>query len=125
MKHWIIAGVAMLITSASLPQERQGPPKPPPPEKRWEKDSEKISKSVTLTSDELTKMKAAFMNFYKEMDALHQKSKGERPPREEADKIVGKRNDAIKKALSKAKYDQFMKVEKELGPPKPKDRPGE
>ena len=124
MKHLVIATVALLTSTFSFPQKQDGPPKPPPPEKRWEKDSEKIKKAVTLSADELNKMKDAFMSFYKDMDALHEKSKGERPTKEEVDKIAGRRNEAIKKFLNKEKYDKFMKVEKELGPPKPKERSG-
>jgi predicted nucleic acid-binding Zn-ribbon protein len=122
MKHLMIASLALLMTSFAFPQQQDGPPKPPPPEKRWEKDSEKIKKAVTLTTDELTKMKDAFMTFYKEMDALHEKNKGQRPAKEDVEKIRNKRNDGIKKFLAKDKYDKFMKLEKELGPPKPKDR---
>lgn len=119
----MIAAIALLFTSASFSQEqRQGPPKPPPPEKRWEKDSEKIKKAITLTADELSKMKTAFMNFYKEMDALHEKNKTQRPAKEEVDKIANKRNDAIRQFLSKDKFDRFIKVAKELGPPKPEER---
>jgi hypothetical protein len=116
----IIAFMAMLFTSAVLPQDqKQGPNKPPPPEKRWERDSEKIKKAVALADDELLKIKPAFMEFYKEMDALHEKNKGQRPAREEVDKVITKRNDAVKKVLAKDKYDKYMKIEKELRPPKP------
>jgi hypothetical protein len=112
----IIAFMAMLFTSAVLPQ---APDKPPTPEKRWERDSEKIKKAVALANDELLKIKPAFMEFYKEMDALHEKNKGQRPAREEVDKVITKRNDAVKKVLAKDKYDKYMKIEKELRPPKP------
>lgn len=123
MKHLMIAFLSILMASFVLPQQPAGPPKPPPPEKRWEKDSEKIKKTVTLTTDELAKIKDAFMTFYKEMDALHEKNKGERPAKEDVEKIRNKRNDMVKKFLAKDKYNQFMKAEKELGPPKPKERP--
>ncbi len=123
MKHLMIAVVALLSSAFAFPQQQERPPKPPPLEKRWEKDSEKIKKVVTLTSDELTKMKAAFMTFYKEMDALHDKNKGQRPAKAEVEKVAGKRNEVIKRFLAKEKFDKFMKVEKELGPPKPKERP--
>jgi hypothetical protein len=126
MKQMIIAGFALLLTSASFPQGRkEGPPKPPPPEKRWENDREKIGREVSLTAGELAKMKAAFMVFYSEMDALHENSKGQRPAKEAVDKIAAKRNASIKKFLGKDKYDRFLKVEKDLGPPKPKERPGQ
>jgi len=121
MKHLLIAIIALLANTFCFPQQQQGPPKPPPPEKRWEKDSEKLKKAVTPSEEELTKMKAAFMIFYKEMDALHEKNKGQRPAKEEVDKLIRKRNDAVKKVLSKDKFDKFLKVEKELGPPKPQD----
>jgi hypothetical protein len=125
MKQLVIAGLALLLTSASFPQgTKEGPPKPPPPEKRWEKDSEKISKTVRLTADELAKMKTAFMAFYSEMDALHEKNKGQRPAKEELNKIAAKRKASVKKFLSKEKYEKFLEVEKELGPPKPKQGQG-
>lgn len=116
----IIAALVILVTSVASPQEPvQGPGKPPPPEKRWERDSEKIKKAVSLTSDELSKIKTVFMDFYKSMDALMQKNKGQRPAKEEVDKLISKRNDGVKKILSKDKYDRFLEIEKELGPPKP------
>lgn len=116
----IIAALALIVTSAVFPHDqKQGPGKPPPPGKRWEKDSGKIKKTVTLTDDELSKLRTVFIDFYKEMDALHEKNKGKRPAKEEVDKIIKKRNDAVKKVLAKEKYDQYMKMEKELGPPKP------
>jgi hypothetical protein len=116
----IIAFIAMLVTSAVLPQDqKQGPGKKPSPEKRWDRDSEKIKKAVMLTDAELSKIKPAFMDFYLEMDALHEKSKGQRPAKEEVDKVIGKRNDIVKKVLTKDKYDKYMKMKKELRPPKP------
>lgn len=121
----IIAAIAMLFTSAIFPQDqKQGPGKPPPPEKRWEKDSEKIKKAITLTDDELLKIKTAFMSFYKEMDSLHEKNKGQRPVKEEVDKLIKKRNDAVKKSLSQDKFNKYMEAEKELGPLKHEQQPG-
>jgi len=119
MKQMMIAVLTLLFVGAGMAQDqRQGPPKPPPHDKRWEKDSEKIKKAVTLSADEFTKMKATFMTFYKDMDALLEKSKGQRPKKEDVDKVLSKRNEAIKKFLAKDKYDKFLKIEKELGPPK-------
>lgn len=123
MKYLLMAVLVLLSVSSTRAQDQQqGPPKPPPPEKRWEKDSEKIRKAVTLTADELSKMKTAFMGFYKDMDALMEKNMGQRPAKEEVEKLIGKRNTAIQQFLSKDKFEEFRKVEKELGPPKPKDR---
>lgn len=118
----IIAALILLFTSTASPQEPGQPGKPPPPEKRWERDSEKIKKAVTLTADELLKVKTVFMRFYKDMDALMEKNKGQMPAKEDVDKMIGKRNDAVKKVLAKDKYDKFMKMEKELGPPRPPKR---
>jgi Spy/CpxP family protein refolding chaperone len=124
MKKMIMAGIAILVTAITFAQpEKDGPSKPPPLEKRWEKDSGKIKSAVSLTADEQAKMKTAFMAFYTEMDALREKNKAQRPAREEVERVAQKRNDAIKKFLSKDKFEKFMGVEKQLGPPKPKDGP--
>jgi ubiquinone/menaquinone biosynthesis C-methylase UbiE len=56
-----------------------------------------ITEKASLSADKVQKMKLSFMNFYKEMDALMETQKGERPKKEMVEPIVKKRNDAIKK----------------------------
>jgi hypothetical protein len=114
MKKLMIAVTSGPLATVSF--ARQEPPQPPPVEKRWEMDSKKISEAVELKPEQLQKMKAVFYSFYKDMDALHESSKQQRPPKEAVEKNINTRNESIKKILTTPQNETFVKVSKELGP---------
>jgi hypothetical protein len=116
MKKLLLAGIILL---GSLSMFAQQPPKPPAPEERWKHDSQQITQAAGLSADKVQKMKPSFMNFYKEMDALMEKQKGERPKKEMVDPIAIKRNEAIRKILTEPDFNSFMKIERQIGPPPP------
>jgi len=122
MKKLIMAGFCLLTGAVLFAQPPHDRPKPPQPEERWQHDSNKISESVKLDAKQLEKAKTVFMSFYKTMDELH--AKVEKQNKEQFDKVVKQRNDELKKVLPADQYDAFMKMEKQLGPPKRKG-PGE
>jgi hypothetical protein len=108
--------LASFIAKAQ-PNEKQGPPKPPPAEERWKRDVGIIKKHVTAVSEKQeAELKTEFLNFYKQMDAIHEKNKGQRPPKEEMDKIKSSRDEQLKKSLSAAQMEQFKKADEELRP---------
>jgi|GEM_PF-2719936 len=121
--------VAMLMIVSSIgtnaqPPENQAPPKPPSAEKRWEHDLPIVKKYVTtVTAKQQTEMKTVFFSFYKEADAVREKNKGQRPPKEEMDKVKNKRDEQLKKILSAAQMEQFKKAEEELRPKPPSNQP--
>ena len=118
MKKVLIAFVALLSAKVCFSQPPQGPPKPPPAEERWQRDSKKINESLGLSTEQLSKLKIVFMDFYKDMDALREKMEPPKPPKEEMDKILDKRNSQLKKLLTTTQLEKFNEVEKTLGPPK-------
>ncbi len=124
---FLIVGMLMMVSSMftlAQPPENQGPPKPPPAEKRWEHDLPIIKKYVTtITAKQEPELKAAFFSFYKEADAVREKNKGQRPPKEEMDKVKDKRDAQLKKVLSTAQMEQFKKAEPELRPKPPGNQP--
>lgn len=118
MKKIFVAVTALLLMNVSFSQPPQGPPKPPPPEDRWQHDSKKINDAVGLSQVQLDKLKTVFLDFYKDMDALREKMEPPKPPKEDMDKIMNKRNDQLKKILSANQMTKFSEVDKTLGPPK-------
>lgn len=127
MKTTFFFALLLMLSTASInaqPQGEQGPPKPPPAEKRWQHDLPIIKKHVTgITAKQEGELKTAFFGFYKEADAMREKSKGQRPPREEMDKVKNKRDEQLKKVLSTAQMEQFKKADPELRPKPPKNGP--
>lgn len=100
------------------------PQKPPPAEERWRHDSKIIKEKTSFDETTIAKMKTSFMTFYKNMDEMMEKSKGERPKKEDVEPIIKKRNDALKAVLKDSQFQSFIKIEKELGPRPPGDRNG-
>ena len=58
------------------------------------------------------------------MDAVREKYKDTRPPKEEMEKAMAKRSAELKKVLSPAELQKFVQMQRELLPPK-KGRKGE
>lgn len=124
---FFIASMLMMVSSVctnAQPPENQRPPKPPPAEDRWKHDLPIIKKYVTtITAKQEPAVKTAFFSFYKEADAVREKNKGQRPPKEEMDKVKNKRDEKLKKVLSAAQIEQFKKAEDELRPRPPGNQP--
>ena len=103
-------------------QKHQGPPKPPPVADRWKHDSTTIASSISLSTDQSKKTKTAYYNFYKEMDLLLEKNKGKKPLKEEVERLVKKRDDAVKAILNKEQSAKYEAISKKLMPPPPGHR---
>jgi hypothetical protein len=121
MKKIFVAVIAMYLSQFSFSQPPQGPPKPPSAEDRWQHDSKKINEALGLSQVQLDKLKVVFIDFYN-MDALREKMEPPKPPKEEMEKIMNKRNDQLKKVLSEGQLQKFSEVDKTLGP---RERHGE
>lgn len=118
MKKIILFIALVLVATFSFAQNQQ-PHKPPPMADRWKHDSTTLVSSINLSADQLKKTKSAFYSFYKEMDALKEKNKGTRPPREEVEKLVTKRDDAVKAVLNKDQATKYEAMKKQFMPPPP------
>jgi hypothetical protein len=116
MKKAMFAGIVMLTAITVF---AQGPQKPPPPDERWKHDSKMITEKASIDAASVEKMKPSFMAFYKNLDAMMETHKGERPKKEEVEPLIKKRNDAIKKILKDVQFQSFVKMERELGPRPP------
>ena len=116
MKKIIIAIAAFFAIATTNAQPPRGM-KPPPPEQRWERDSKIIAANTQFPPALVAKMKTSFYSFYKDMDALHEKYKDTRPPKEEMDKVMTKRNSDVKKLLSPAELQKFEQMQQKLLPP--------
>ena len=123
MKKILIAIIAFFAIANTYAQP-SGRMKPPPPEKRWERDSKIIAGSTNFSPALLIKMKPSFYFYYKEMDAVREKYKDTRPPKEEMEKAMAKRSTELKKVLSPAEHQKFVQMQRELLPQK-KGRNGE
>ncbi|MES2373245.1 MAG: hypothetical protein V4557_11745 [Bacteroidota bacterium] len=109
------------------------PPKPPSAAERLKHVSEKISKEITLTPAQKTKIETAYKDFFADMEKMRSKNgKPEMPPppppppgsKEEMDKLTKVRDAKIKTALTEAQYKKYTEVEKSLRPPRPEGGPG-
>ena len=123
MKRILIAIIAFFAIANTYAQP-PGRMKPPPLEKRWERDSKIIAGSTNFSPALLIKMKPSFYFYYKEMDAVREKYKDTRPPKEEMEKAMAERSAELKKVLSPAEHQKFVQMQRELLPPK-KGRKGE
>ncbi len=125
MKQFMLAATMLLATAFCNAQDHR-PMKPPPPEQRWERESQKFAETIKPAAAQLQQLKVVFFSFYKDMDALHDNNKETRPPKEAMDKILDQRRADVKKVLSATDFEKFKTIERELGPPRGKpgnDRP--
>ena len=123
MKKLLLGSAAMLLTATLFAQPEQhpdGPPKPPPIAERWRHDSTKLQLYVVLNTGQMSNVKAAFLSFYNDMDAVMQQNKKnppKAPAREDVEKIRAKRNSALKTIFTAQQYDRFQTFEREFMPP--------
>ena len=120
MKKLLFCCMLLFATTFIFSQEEhQPPPGPPPLADRWKHDSTTIAASISLSADQSKKTKACFFNFYRDMDALREKYKGTRPAKEEVEKLVQKRDEAVKTTLNREQAEKYKSIKKQLMPPPP------
>jgi len=117
MKSLIMTAVACLITFSVIAQPQGRPPKEKPTvEQRTEKAMGTLNKEMKLSLDQLSTARTVFTSFFKEMDALMEANKGERPEKEKVDALEKKRDEAFAKALSDIQKAQYGKIKDQLRP---------
>ena len=130
-RFFILFSNLVLIVICLMAQPQQ-PPKPPSPEERLKHVSEKISKEITLSAAQKTKVETAYKDFFAEIDKLRNKNGKKEPPppppppvsKEDADKLSSLRDAKIKAALSADQYKKYAAMEQSLRPTRPGGRDG-
>lgn len=126
MKKIIFSSIAILLTVTLFAQpehNHDGPPKPPPVAERWKRDSIKLQLYVTLSSSQINNVKATFVSFYNDMEAMMEKGKTAPPPKGQMESVHYKRNDALKSIFNSGQWDRFETFEREFMPPPPQHPP--
>lgn len=116
--------VALLFLGAAAKAQL---PAPPPVEERIRHVSERISRDVSLTPAQKTKVESAYRDFFNSMEHLRKANgKPEMPPpppppgkKEDVDKLVKARDAKIRSVLSDAQFKKYAEIEKTLRPPGP------
>jgi len=109
--------------------QQQGPPKPPDPADRLKHVSETLNKELNLTETQKEKVKAAYKQFFIDMEKLREeKSHSLVPPppqppppgkKEDIDKLAKARDEQIRSVLNAAQYKKYLNLEKTMRPPMP------
>jgi len=124
MKKWMLITGLLVLHQTTKAQQT-----PPSPEERLKHTSEVIQKEVNPAADQLKKIEAVYKTFFEAMD----KVKKENPPppplppppppppavKEQMDKLVKERDEAVKKILTEDQFKKYMEAQKKMHPPKP------
>ncbi len=101
--------------------------RPPMPEEQLKRATEKINKELHLNPSQQQKVKAAYGDFFKEMEKMHQKNgkpkEGPPPPPTEAEmaarkKLAATRDAKIKTVLTTDQFKKYQELEKTMHPPR-------
>jgi hypothetical protein len=75
-----------------------------------EKTVTELTEEITLTAEEKSSIENIFIDFFTEMDEIHES--GSRPDRSKIEKLENERDEKVKKIISGEEYDvysEFMK----------------
>jgi len=121
--------VAIVLVLLAFQGSAQPPvePRPPKPEEELKMATEKINKELKLNATQQQKVKAAFGNFFKEMEKMHQKNHppqdGPPPPPSEKEVAARKkleltRDASVKQALTDDQFKKYQELVKTMHPPR-------
>ncbi len=122
----LFIAIFLLVALQGIAQPPAGP-RPPKPEEQLKMATEKINKELQLNPSQQQKLKAAYGDFFNEMDKMHQKNHkpqdGPPPPPTEAEKAARKklaasRDAKIKTALTADQFKKYQELEKTMHPPR-------
>lgn len=119
-----------LIGSILAMAQQQGPPKTPDPDERLKHVSETLNKELSLTETQKEKVKAAYKQFFINMEKLREKNTHSSVPpppppppppgkKEDIDKLAKARDEQIRSVLNAAQYKKYLDLEKTMRPPMP------
>ncbi|HQR94022.1 MAG: hypothetical protein B7Y15_11860 [Bacteroidetes bacterium 24-39-8] len=119
--------IVLLLLAFQGNGQPPGGPRPPKPEEQLKMATEKMNKELKLNASQQQKVKAAYGDFFKEMEKMHQKNHppqdGPPPPPTEAEKAARKklaasRDAKVKAALTADQFKKYQELEKTMQPPK-------
>lgn len=119
----------VIVVKAQQPPSGQ-PPKPPSVEDRIKHTTEVLQNDVQLSSAQKAAVQSAFKNFFTAADQLRKDNPPPPPPppdpkvKAAMDKLVAERDEAVKKVLTAAQYEQYKAAMKKLHPGAPGGQPG-
>jgi len=116
----IIAGIGMI--NAQEPKKNEGPRKPPTVEERLKHVKETLAKDASLSAEKQQKIMELFKQFFVKADKIAPPPPP--PSKEEMDKLVKERDEAVAKVLTAEEFKRYKEAEKKLRPPHP-PKPGE
>ena len=108
------------MINAQEHQKNEGPRKPPSVEERMKHVKETLAKDASLSADKQQKVMDLFKQFFIKADKVAPPP----PNKEEMDKLVKERDEAVAKVLTAEEFKRYKEAEKKLRPPHP-PKPGE
>ena len=121
----VIVCLGVLFTSTCLAQPHDSKePKPPTLEQRLKMVSEKICLPLKLDENQTKKVGAVFQDFFTEMDkSIIFKSNPPRMPEKSKVEALAKiRDNKVKKIIPDNLFEQYLKLEKTIRPPREGNR---
>ena len=98
---------------------KQEPPKPPTVEERLKHLKEVMVKDASLNEEKQQKVAEVFKQFFVKADKINPPPP--QPNKEEMDKLVKERDEAVAKILTADEFKRYKEAEKKLRPPHPKE----
>ena len=126
MMKQLVVPILFLFVTQTIAQPPGGP-RPPKPEEQLKRATERINKELKLNASQQQKLKAAYGDFFKEMEKMHQKNHptqdGPPPPPTEAEKaarnkLAAARDAKIKAVLTTDQFKKYQALEKTMLPPR-------
>ena len=111
------------MINAQEHQKNEGPRKPPSVEERMKHVKETLAKDASLSAEKQQKVAELFKQFFIKADKIAPPPPPP-PSKEEMDKLVKERDEAVAKVLTAEEFKRYKEAEKKLRPPHP-PKPGE
>ena len=110
--------VASLVVNAQGAAKQDPPHKPPTVEERLKHLKEVMVKDASLNEEKQQKIAEVFKQFFIKADKLNPPPPPP-PNKEEMDKLVKERDEAVAKILTADEFKRYKEAEKKLRPPHP------
>ncbi len=111
----VFGGIGMI--NAQEHQKNEGPSKPPSVEERMKHVKETLAKDASLSAEKQQKVAELFKQFFIKADKVAPPPPP--PNKEEMDKLVKERDEAVSKVLTAEEFKRYKEAEKKLRPPHP------
>ncbi len=112
----LLFGVVFSISAFAQDAPRQPMTVP----ERVNRTIERLKPELNLTEQQVKDITPIYTEFYTKMDSL--RAGGERPTPEQREKLIGGRDEKLKKAITEEQFKKLKELEAQMrqqGPPKP------